>query len=454
MTFPYVARIIMPEGVGTISFVDSMCRYLMLFAALGIPIYGVREIAKVKNDSKALNSLFSELVVIHLFLTVFILVIFLLAINFIPQLHSNQLYYFTGAFMILSNVFIVEWYFQGIEQFQYITIRNLIIRTLSTVAVFVFIKKKDDVLIYYSILVIVWCLNAIINFIYAKRQITFDFSFNFRLIRRHFVPLIYIFSSIAFISVYTLLDTIMLGFMSGSRSVGLYSTGLKIAKIPMMFLGALSTVLIPKLSEHYHLGKNEEFRIIIDKSIKFIVTFGVPIIFIILGFSEKIVLMFAGNEFINSYIVLNILSGLGLLIGISSVFGLQVLTPMSKDKYLTYSVAIGTIISLFSNIILIPRLNEVGAAISNILAEIGVTVSTIYFSSKFFKISIDYKFLILTVFFSIPFYFISKFLIQLIENFGILLMLYFFICTLYFVTVQLFIMKNELIVDLKNQLFK
>jgi O-antigen/teichoic acid export membrane protein len=452
ITFPYVARVILPSGIGQVAFVESICRYAILFAALGIPIYGVREVAKLKNEGDKLNKLFTELIVIHFVITIVILGLFLMIIFFIPALYDNIEFYLFGAMWVLSNVFMVEWYFQGIGKFRFITVRNVIIKTIFTILIFFVIKEKDDVVIYFFLLVLTLIVNAVVNFINAFRNISFDFTVSLNSLKRHFKPLLFIFSSIAFISIYTLMDTIMLGFMTDEKAVGFYSTGLKVSRIPMMFVGALGVVLIPKLSEHFHSGNDEEFKRLINKSINFVITSSVPIAFVLFSLSDSIIITFAGIDFIESGTVLQILSVLSLLIGLSNVFGLQVLTPMGKDKYLTYSVLIGMIISLSLNFILIPIYKEIGAAFSNVVAEIAVTIATIYFAMRFIKLKIDYGFIWKTVVFSIPLLFIATLVSRYFAESIVIIISTVIFSFIYYIPIQLYLVKNELLIEIKNKI--
>ncbi len=454
ITFPYVARVILPTGIGEVTFVESICRYVILFSALGIPIYAVREIAKVKNEKEKLNKLFTELIIIHFSITIFISLLFVMLIYLIPLLNNNKEFYILGLFLILSNVFVIEWYFQGIGQFKFITIRNLIVKTILTILVFIVVKDKSDVITYFSLIVITSILNAVVNFVYALRTIKLDFSSNLNDLKRHFKPLFYIFSSIAFISIYTLLDTIMLGFMTNERTVGLYSTGLKVSRIPMLFIGALGVVLIPKLSEYFHHNRLDDFISLINKSVKFVITFSVPTLFLLLSLSDTIIVSFAGSNFIAAGSVLKILSLLSLLIGLSNIFGLQILTPMGQDKYLTFSVLIGMVISLGLNLILIPIYKEKGAAFSNIIAETAVTIATIFFARKFIKFTIDWKFVFKTIIYAIPLFFIPIFVSRYVISEIQLTIISIVLSGIYFLPIQLFVLKNELFIDLKNKILK
>jgi O-antigen/teichoic acid export membrane protein len=452
--FPYIARVIFPVGVGEVSFVESICRYAILFSGLGIPIYGVREVAKCKNDSTKLNSLFSELIVIHFGITLLVLIVYIVFILTFSKLYQNIEFYYVGILMILSNVFIVEWYFQGIGQFKFITLRNLIIRTILTIAVFFCVKNRQDGIVYFSLIVLTSVLNGIVNFLYAQKTIKLDFSFKWLSLKRHFKPLFFIFSSIAFISIYTLLDTIMLGFLANEKSVGIYTTALKVSRVPMTFIGALGVVLIPKLSEHFHERDMTEFNRLINKSINFVISFSIPAIFILIGSASTIIELFAGNNFAEASVILQILSVLSVLIGISNVFGMQVLTPMAKDKYLTYSVVFGTVISLLLNFILIPVYKEVGAAISNVVAETAVTSAAIFFAYKFISIKIDFILIIKTILVSIPILWIPSITTFITDNLFVALFFTFILSFFYYSLMQIIVIKNSLVLDITNNLFK
>lgn len=452
ITFPYIARTILPEGVGVVSFVDSVCRYVVLFSALGIPIYGVREVAKAKSDQNQLSKLFNELISINLIFTFLVLLLYTYCIIVIPKLNENLIFYLIGFLFIFSNVFIAEWFFQGVEEFKYITKRNLVIKIISTISIFLFVKTSNDALLYFFILVLVNTGNAVVNYNYIKNKFKIKFVFTTNSIQKHIKPLFFVFGSLVFISVYTLLDSIMLGIFSTNHAVGIYTTGLKIARIPMTFIGALGVVLIPRLSEYHEFGNFFEFKQLIKKSINFVITFSVPIFILIIALSKEVVIAFAGISFKDSALVLNILSLLGILIGFSNVFGLQILTPMSKDKYLTISVAIGTLISICLNILLIPKLHEIGAAISNVTAETAVTLATFYFARRFIKISFEIIYLLKTFFLFIPLFFIAKLVSHFFANIWIIISIVAVVSTFYFIFVQILILKNSLFDEVKKKL--
>lgn len=454
ITFSYVARVIEPAGIGTVSFVESICRYAILIAAMGIPVYGVREVAKLKDNKIELSKLCSELLIIHFFATLIVSVVYFITVFNVEKLNVNIEYYLLGYVLVFSNIFILEWYFQGIEDFKFITVRTLFVRIITTISVFFLVTNKNESFYFFLLTVFANVINAIINFFYAKRSLNLSLSLNFKCLKKHISPLFFIFCTTISISIYILLDTIMLGFLADEKAVGFYSTALRISKVPMLFVGALGLVLIPQLSFSFHQNDLENFKILILKSLNFVITFSFPVIFFVFGISNELLYAFAGEQFVGAALTLKILSLVVLLIGLSNVFGLQILTPMGKDKFLTFSVLLGTITSLSLNFILIPMYQEKGAAITNIITELVVTGATLYFASKYIKLDFDYLFILRSLLYSIPICFFSMVWSYMSTNY-----LFILICTslmtgIYFIIVQVYIIKNQIIVEIKNKLIQ
>ncbi len=291
-----------------------------------------------------------------------------------------------------------------------------------------------------------------INLWHANKKIAIKLTFNYKNLKQHFTPLLLIFSTTISISIYVLLDTIMLGFLSDEKSVGFYSMALKISKIPLLFVSALGVVLIPQLSFSFNNNDMVRFNMLITKSINFVITFAFPIIFYMLGVSDTLILIFAGEPFLGASLSLKILSSLVLLIGLSNIFGMQILTPMGKDKYLTYSVLFGTVFSISLNYFIIPLFQEIGAVITNVITEIIVTGMTFYFASKFIKIELNYTFIVKSLILSIPFYFFSTLISNFTINNIIILISTSIFAGCYFLIMQIYLLKNELFIELKNNL--
>ncbi len=453
ITLPYVSRVLQPEGIGLVNFADSINKYITLIAALGIPIYGVREIAKVRENKKKLNQLFSELFFIHLATTLLLILLYLLFVFTSPKLYSYKDLLIIGLPGIIGNVFIVEWYFQAIEKFRFITVRNILIRILGIVLIFTFVKSKDDSLTYALIMSLTLLINAIVNFYFLSKNVELNLKINLvNAFSRHFKPLFYLFVSFSFISIYTLLDTIILGFLTSDRSVGIYSTAIKLTKIPVLFLGALSTVLIPRLSSLSGAGFKDEYIKLIEKSIRFIYMYSIPTIILLISISDNIIHVFLGEEYLQVVPILQVSSILTLMLGLSNVFGFQILTTLTKDRSFTISVFIGTIASLIINFFAIPVFDIYGALAANLFSELIVVLLTYRFAKNFLEFDIQLKYLFRLIIASIPILGLILFFKYLFNNDFLIVMFSVFSSLIYFYSIHFYWFKDELIINLTNYL--
>jgi O-antigen/teichoic acid export membrane protein len=386
--FPYTFKILQPDGIGLVSFADSLTQYLISFAAIGVPIYGVIETAKVRQDPQRLSRLFSELFLIQLVLSVAICVVYGSLIFTIPKLAEHKQLYFIGCGVLLSNAFTVEWFFQGIERFRYITVRTVLIRLLFVVLIFVLVKKKADYGLYFGLTFFTALLNGIVNFSYACKEVRLHVSG--LSIRRHVKPLLHIFFSNVAISVYILLDTVILGFLADDAAVGYYSTAVKICKIPLAFMTALSTALIPRISASFSSGDQEYVKNLVRKSFAYIVLLSIPIGAGLFLLAPEIILLLANQRFLPAIPVIRVMAPLTLVIGLSNLFGIQILTSMGKEKLTLYAVTLGMLLSVVLNLVLIPRFSFMGTAWTTLVTEGLVTVMTAWYARRWFRASLPY----------------------------------------------------------------
>jgi O-antigen/teichoic acid export membrane protein len=395
VTFPYASRILGPEGIGTANFADNLCRYFMLFAALGIPMYGIREIAKVSRSIRTRSKVFSEILFIHLSATLVCLLIYLSAVFFLPKLQEFRNIYLLGALYIFINAFSIEWFFSGLSEFRFIAIRTIIIRLASIFVLLLVVRDSDDVFWFFSINVLMLFANNLINIYVLRKKIFFQTS-NLE-IKRHLRPLFFMFLSMVAISLYALIDTLILGFLKGDLYVGYYSLSSRLNKVPLAFITGLGVVLIPTLTKAAHDKDFDTFNALIKKSTDFVIMFGVPIAIALYLYSEILVLLFSGSEFLPAEMSMKILTAVSLVIGLSNIYGLQILVPLGRDRQLLKSVTIGTVISVALNLALIPIFADRGAAVANLLSEVAVTLATGYFASKVVKLPSPFRHILFQV---------------------------------------------------------
>lgn len=407
ITFPYVARVLGPEGIGIANFANSFVQYFILFSALGIPIYGMREIAKVQDDRQNRSKILIELVLLRVATTILVLIPYMLMVLTIPKLKIDIGFFLFGIIYIISNAFELGFYYSGTENFKYITIRSVVLQLIQIASLFIFIRKPTDSLLYFVLPIAINIITIIINFTYVQRFVDLRLPFHQLSLRRHFKPVLIIFSYTSAISLYLLLDTVILGFLTDKRIVGFYTAALRIVKIPLGIVAVLFPVLMPRLSNIIEKKNYNEINLLLEKSLKFITTFAVPMTVGILAIAPEIIRVLAGSGFTNSIVTIRLLCPIIIIAGLTSIYGLQTLIPFSKDILFLIAVLSGGIISVCTNFLLIPKFQENGAAIANLLAESVVLILCYLFAKNLIKIKFPTLDLLINVLISIPFFFIT-----------------------------------------------
>ncbi|MBF2708205.1 flippase [Flavobacterium soyangense] len=383
ITFPYIARVIGPEGTGKLAFIMSIVQYFVIVAALGIPAYGVREIARLRDNKEKRDKLFNELVTINIINSVVLSFFYLLLLFLVPKLEVDFKYFLISILFVLFSFTNVDWFFTGIEEFRLITIRNVIVKLLSIVLLFIFVNSKADFGIYFGLTFLGLFINNFINFYYLKDKIKFSFTINYSL---HSKPLLLLFATIFATSIYVLMDTIILGFLTNSLYVGYYNASMRLYKAALPIVTSLGVVMLPRMSIALEKNDMPEYNKLIEKSISFHFFVSLPISLFIGLFSSELIMLFAGKQFIASIPTTQILAPLIIIVGLSNILILQILNTMRMEKYMLFSVLIGSITSLVFNFILIPFLYQNGAAWATFITEVVVCLMLGYY--VFFKTSI------------------------------------------------------------------
>ncbi|QNL51582.1 flippase [Olivibacter sp. SDN3] len=380
ITFPYVSRVLGPQGIGDISFVESITQYFVLAAALGIPIYAVREIAKVRDNVSLRSNIFSELLTVHVLTTVLAILIYVTIFLTFSRLQTYQSLFMVGLGILFFQAFVMEWLFQGLEEFPYIAKRTILVRVLSIIAIFLFVKRPDQAVVYYSISLLTILVNVVLNVLYARRFVYLHW--NRLVIRRHLRPLLYISSLAMVTSVYTLLDVTILGFLSTIEQVGYYSAAIRIIKLIVMVFVAFATVMVPPLSKAFHSEDMPTVNRLLQKSFGYIVFLNVPVTVGLMVIAPDLLKLYAGDEFVAAAVSLRWLAPTIIFISLSNIFGMQILNPINQEKKFFQASLFGMFISLAVNFSLIPFLGQAGAAISAMVTECVVMVLLIVFALR------------------------------------------------------------------------
>jgi O-antigen/teichoic acid export membrane protein len=388
LTFPYLARVLGPEHLGVLNFAESYARYFVLVAAFGIPIYGVREVAKLQNDKEKLRKLFLEIFAINLITTFILSIIFYFSILFVDKLNQEGVLFYWSLLFFFMQLFVFEWFFIGLKQFKYMALRYFFLRIIFIISVFVFIKSSADYLIYMQLQFALNLLLAIVNIYYIFEFIDFKkVSFKNIDIKKHIKPLSYLFLTIFFISIYLQLDIVILGFFTDSESVGYYSSALKLNKLLIAVFAAISAAMFPKMMNLLQEGKVEQFNTMIQNWFYIIISLSLPTAMLVYLCAPEIVQILFGSNFERAILPLQITAPIIVIVSLSTIFGFQILSALSKDKNILISAMLGTIVSILFSILLIKQYKENGEAFIIFLTEITVCVSFIYFSRKHFSIN-------------------------------------------------------------------
>lgn len=377
LTYPYISRVLMPEGVGKITFASSIITYFNMISQLGLPIYGIRACAKVRDNKEELTRTVHELLLINFLMTLVTYIILGFALTFLSRMRNERTLYIILSSLIFLSAIGMEWLYKALEQYTYITIRSLAFKLIAFVGIFIFVRSSEDYLIYAILTIIASSAFNILNFIYARKFIRFTSVGHYNL-KKHMKPIFIFFAMSCATTIYTNLDTVMLGFMKTDVDVGYYNAAVKIKIILVGLVTSLGTVLLPRLSYYVEQKKQEEFKKLSKKAMKFVFLIASPLMVYFILFAETCILFLSGDAFIDAVVPMKIIMPTILLIGITNVLGIQILVPLGKEIKVLLSVIVGGIIDVIFNLLFIPSFASSGAALGTLVAEFIVLIVQIF----------------------------------------------------------------------------
>ena len=383
ITTPYISRVLGPDGVGTYSYTTSIVAYFILLASLGIANYAQREIAYHQDDVHAQSRIFYEVVGIRAITVSISLLSYYLIISHCDV--EDKVIYWVQAINILVVLFDISWFFQGLEEFGKIVLRNFVIRILSIAGIFLLIHDVSDLLLYIGLMAVMNFLGAVSIWLYLPKYLV-------RVARneinpfRNFVVIVQMFLPQIAIQIYTVFDKTMIGILTGSAfENGYYEQAEKIVKMALMVVTSLGPVMLPRIAAAYAHNDTEAIYRYIMRSYRFVWMIGLPMMFAMIGLIDTAVPWFFGPGYEKVGLLVKVFSVLLLAIGISNVTGIQYLMAVNRQNALTVSVTAGAFVNFALNLVLIPMFMSLGAAIASITAEICVTVVQFWFVRKVFS---------------------------------------------------------------------
>lgn len=381
ITFPYVSRVLRPEGNGSIAFATSVISYFTMIAMLGIPTYGIRACAQVRDDKEKLSRTVHELLLINFVMSLVCYIAFGISMFTVERFQRDKLLLVISSAAILLNVIGVSWLYAALEQYAYITVVAILFKVIAIGMMFMFVHTKDDYIIYGAITMFASGGSYILNFLRLRKFIYLRPLGNYEF-RKHLKPILVFFAMSVATSIYANLDKVMLGFLKTDADTGYYDAAVKTKNILVSLVTSLGTVLLPRLSFYIETGKVEEFKKMISKALHFVLLISLPVSIYFIFFAKESILLLSGEAYMGSVMPMCIITPTVILIGITNVLGIQVLVPTGREDKVLKSVAAGAVTDLILNLIYIPRYAASGAAMGTLIAEVVVLIVQVCYLSK------------------------------------------------------------------------
>lgn len=368
ITFSYVSHILQPAGMGKVSLATSVAAYFSMFAQLGVPTYGIRACAIVREDRRTLSQTAHELLGLNLAMAIVSYALLALIATLVPRIREERALYLIVGTTVFLNSLGMEWLYKALEQYTYITVRSLAFKLVALAATFLLIHQESDYRMYGGISILASSASSLMNFIHARKYIDFprpkDCDW-----RRHIKPVLVFFALSCAATVYTHLDELMLGLMTTDADVGYYQAATKVKVVLVGVVTALGAVMLPRSSYYVGQGQMEEFRRITEKAFRFVLMSASGLMLFFGLFARECVLVLSGEAYLEAVAPMRILMPTLLLIGLSNLLGIQILVPLGREKTVVISEIAGALVDLILNAILIPDYRSVGAAIGTLVAE-------------------------------------------------------------------------------------
>ena len=368
ITFPYISRVLLVEGSGKVAFATSVVTYFTMFASLGIPTYGVRACAIVRDNKEKLSKTVQELLIISGGTTLLTYIVFGISLFVIPEFAQERTLLLIVGLGIGLNTIGVQWLYNALEQYSYITTCSILFKVIGMILMFLLVKESSDYQIYGGVYVIASFGSYVLNFICLRKFVTFQKTGTYQF-KQHLKHIMVFFAMSAGASIYLNLDVVMLRFLQSNEAVGYYNAGIKVKTVLVTCVTSLGTVLLPRLSYYIETADKKAFQLMVGKAFRFVFVAASAVTVYFSIFARESILLLSGEAFLPAVGPMMIIMPTVLLIGLSNVTGIQILTPNGREREVMYSIWGGAILDFVLNLIVIPKFSANGAALSTLLAE-------------------------------------------------------------------------------------
>ncbi|MBP5416426.1 MAG: flippase [Clostridiales bacterium] len=393
ISYGYVARKLTSDVVGRHAAAVNNVSYFVILGSLGIQAYATREIARRKNDKKERDKLFSEMLIVGCILTAVAACAFSICMGFIPLFRAERSLYLICAITIVTNMFNVDWYFQGTEDFKFIAFRSLVVKIVSLIAVFIFIRTPEDIYKYALIGVLTTALYYFLSITHAGKDA--KFSLRGAELKRHLLPLFFLALCTVSTELYARMDVTMLDVMKEHSTVASYSYAQKIVNLIVVTLIAVTAVFLPRLS-YYFSNEKEKFNKLTKFGADLMIFISIPMCLGLAAIASPLVSVWLGAGYEDAVPCLIILAFMIPLKCIGDIVCYQVMMCAGQESFLMIAYMITLLVNVINNLLLIPRYGAFGASAASLISEIIVFAIVIIRSKKYQNYRINLRNLVVT----------------------------------------------------------
>lgn len=384
ITFPYTCRVVGVDGIGLVSWFDSIVAYIVLFVNLGIPMYAIRETARVRNNAAELDKTSAEIFALHSLLSLFGVVAVAVILLTVGEVREHTTVFLIVSSTLFFNILGCEWFFAGTEDFKYITIRGLVVKVVSVALLFLLVRSSDD-LVLYAIYTVAGCLGGnIFNFFRIRRKAP-SVAARWRglNLKRHIRPALETFAFSLVVSIYLRLNQVILGAVESAAAVGFYAAATRLLTAFKALPKVLGDIMLPRMSNLVANGDEDEVRHMLQKSYDFTLFTTIPIVIFLIVAAPHIICLFCGHEFLPAVLASQIVAPVMFFSSVTNVIGLQTFYAHGHMNIVSKTCAIGAVGDLVACLVLIPHFSFNGAAAAYLFAEILVLVAQLIMGWKY-----------------------------------------------------------------------
>ena len=370
VSYPFAFRMIGEAGMGKAAFAASVGSFFLLLASMGVSTYGLRECARVRDDPAVLRQTAIELLCLQFLMTLVSELLLLAAVIVVPRLWENRLLFLFQGVQLLFHALETDWLFAAEERYAFLTVRSFAVKLAAVALILLFVRRPEDYRLYALFAAVTAVLGYLWNLAGAGNRLRGPVG-KLRPLK-HFRSSAVFFLQAAAVTIYTGLDSVLLGFLKNDAAVGAYDAAAKIRAVLVMFIASLSAVLLPRFSYYLSTKQEERFRRGIRMSGNFVLLVTLPLMAYFLLMGESCLTVLYGGVSGDTLWSLRLLIPTVFLVGCSNTTGIQLLTPMGRERNVMLSTVVGAAVDLLADLLLIPPMGAAGAALGTLIAEAAV----------------------------------------------------------------------------------